>query len=163
MAISASLNSVDPRPVVRRINAQVNGLSTSGGNYSANNQMGGEIIFASAARSSGGYGTITTATIVDYANIIGAIDLHLFSLSIAPASDKTGVNFTDSAMQNYLGSISFPAPTSFNNNSAISLSAIGLTYQCSATSIYGYITTLTSHATFNSSNDVAVSLTTYQY
>ncbi len=164
MAVNSSLNAVDPRPVVRRLIGQVSGLSTSGANYSPNNQMGGEITFAMATRASGGYGTVTTATIIDTANVIGAVDLHLFSSSITPANDKSATNFSDSAMtQNYMGTISFPAPTSFTNNRGISLSAIGLTYNCTSTILYGYLTTLTQHGIFNSATDITISLTTYQY
>ena len=164
MAVNSSLNAVDPRPVVRRLSAQVGGLSTTGANYSSNNQMGNEISFTYAARATGGYGTVTTATIVDAPNVIGAVDLHLFSTGVTPASDKTATNFSDSAMtQNYVGTISFPAPTSFTNNRAISLSAVGLTYQCTGTTLFGYLTTLTGHGTFNAATDITISLTTYQY
>lgn len=164
MALSASLNSVDPRPVVRRITSQSSSLSVSGANYAANNHIGAIFSFTDASRIAGGFGTITTATIIDQANIIGAVDLHVFKSSVSPAADKTSVNFSDNDMlQNYIGTISFPSPTSFTNNRAVSLSAIGLTYQCTGTILYGCLVTLSSHGTFNAPTDITISLTTYQY
>ncbi|MCA9331476.1 hypothetical protein KC968_00880 [Candidatus Saccharibacteria bacterium] len=164
MALSSNINQVDPRPTVRRLSFSLNGLSTTGGNYVANQQLGTIITISNASRLSGGYGTITTASIVDLSNVLGATDLHIFSGSVGSAGDKMTLNFSDTDMgQYYIGTISFPAPTPFMNNRAVSLPAIGLTYQCDGTSLYGVMSTLSGHATFNTSSDVKVSLTTYQY
>lgn len=163
MALSNSINAVDPRPVVRRLSVNSSGLSTSGGNYSPNNQLGGEFVFANATRFAGNFSTITTATFLDRANTVGAIDLHLFSQSITPASDKTSANFSDSDMQYYVGTLSFPSPTPLVNNRATSLPAIGLTFQTTATSLFGYAVTLTQHSPFNAVNDINISLIVYQY
>lgn len=163
MAITTSLNSVDPRPIVRRLTASSNGLSTSGANYTPNTQLGGEIVFPNATRTTSGFGTISSATLVDNASSIGAIDLYMFSRSVTPAANKSAANFSDSDMDYYIGTVSFPAPTALINNSATSLSAIGLTYQTNATSLYGYIVTLTQHGIFNAGTDIKLSLTVYQY
>ena len=163
MALTTSLNSVDPRPTVRRLTVISNGLSNSGGGYSPNNQLGGELQFLNAVRLTSGFATITTATIVDSASVLGAVDLYLFSQPVANPGDKTAANFSDADMQYYVGTVSFPAPTSLINNRAISLSAIGLTYQTNGTTLYGYLVTLTSHAVFNAATDIRISLTVYQY
>ncbi len=163
MALTTSLNSVDPRPTVRRLTLVSNGLSTGGGGYSPNQQLGGELQFLNAARSTSGFATVASATIVDSASVLGAVDLYLFSQPVTSAGDKTAANFSDADMQYYVGTISFPAPTSLVNNRAISLSAIGLTYQTNATTLYGYLVTLTSHAVFNAATDIRLSLTVYQY
>jgi len=163
MALHTSLNSVDPRPTVRRLEATSNGLATFGANYSPNQQMGGEWQFPNAVRIAGGFATITSATIVDSASVIGAVDLYLFSQPVANAGDRVAANFSDADMAHYVGTISFPAPTSLVNNRAISLSAIGLTYQTAGTTLYGYLVTLTSHATFNAASDIRINLITYQY
>lgn len=163
MALSSSFPQVDPRPVARRVLVNSVGLSTSGGGYTVNNQLGGELVFNGAARKAGGFGSISTATIVDDANIIGAMDLYLFSQSVTPAANRSAVSFSDSDMQYYVGTISFPAPTNLVNNRAISIPALGLAYQCSAQSLYGYLVTLTSHTTFNSATDVHVGLLFYLY
>ncbi len=163
MALSTNINAVDPRPIVRRLTASTNGLSTSGASYTPNNQLGGQIEFTNATRATSGFSTITSATLVDNANIIGATDLYLFSQPVTPATDKTAANFSDSDMQHYVGTVSFPGPTTLVNNRATSLSAIGLTYTTNSTSLYGYLVTLTQHGTFNAATDVHLSLTVYQY
>lgn len=162
MALSSSQYAVDPRPLVRRLEASSNGLDTGSG-YSPNTHLGGEIQFANAARGNSGFATITTATLVDRASVLGAVDLYLFSQSVTPAADQASANFSDADMQYYVGTISFPAPTSLINNRAVSLSAIGLTYQTYATTLYGYLVTLTTHAAFNSASDIRLGLTVYQY
>lgn len=163
MGVSSSLSPVDPRPIAKRILVSVDGLSTSGLGYNANYQLGSEIEFAGTTRKNGGYGTVTSATLLDKANVIGAVDLYLFSQPVTPSTDKTSASFSDSDMQYYQGTISFPGPTSLVNNRATSLSAIGLTYQSNSTSLYGYLVTLVDHNTFNSSDDISISLVVYQY
>lgn len=163
MALSTSLNSVDPRPTVRTLSATSSGLSISGASYSPNQQLGSEWQFSNAVRIAGGHATITSATLVDSASSIGAVDLYLFSQPVGNAGDRVAANFSDADMAHYVGTISFPAPTSLVNNRAISLSAIGLTYQTSGTTLYGYLVTLTSHTFFNASTDIRIKLVTYQY
>lgn len=163
MALTSSLPSVDPRPTVRRLQVSSAGLTTGSGGYSPGDQLGNEFQFANAARITSGFSTITTATIVDEANVIGAVDLHLFSRSVSNAGNGSAVNFSDADMQYYVGTISFPAPISMVNNAAVSLSAIGLTYQTDASTLYGYLVSLSSHSFFNATSNIRLSLVTYQY
>jgi len=161
MALTSSFPVVDPRPVAKRILVASSGLATSGAGYSVNNQMGSAFVFPGASRKAGGYGMVSTATIVDKANIIGAVDIWLFSQAITPAADRSAVSFSDNDMQYYVGTVSIPAPTNLVNNRAISVPALGLNYQCTGTSLYGYLVTLTSHTTFNEADNILISLTTY--
>ncbi len=163
MSLSSSFPTVDPRPVARRVLVSSSGLATTGGGYSVNNQMGTAFVFSGAARKAGGHGMISTATIVDKANIIGAVDLWLFSQAITPAADRSAVSFSDNDMQYYVGTLSIPAPTNLVNNRAISVPALGLNYQCSSTSLYGYLATLTSHTTFNEADNIQIALTLYLF
>jgi len=163
MALSSSFPAVDPRPTVRRVLVNSSGLTTGGGGYVPNSQLGNALVFTGATRKSGGYGMISTATVVDKANTLGAIDLWLFSQSVTPAQDGSAISFSDSDMNYYVGTISFPAPTNLINNRAISVPAIGLNYQCQDTSLYGYIATLTAHNAFNSVDDLVVGLTLYMF
>ncbi len=163
MALSSSFPTVDPRPVAKRVLIASSGLGTSGGGYSVNNQMGTAFVFPNATRRAGGYGMVSTATLVDKANIIGAVDLWLFSQAVTPASDRSAVSFSDNDMQYYVGTISFPAPTNLVNNRAVSVPALGLNYQCTATSLYGYLVTLTSHTTFDAADNILIGLNLYLF
>lgn len=163
MALASSFPTVDPRPVAKRILVTSGGLATSGGGYSVNNQMGTAFVFPDAVRKAGGYGMVSTATIVDKANIVGALDLWLFSQAVTPAADRSAVSFSDNDMQYYVGTISFPAPTNLVNNRATSVPALGLNYNCTGTSLYGYLSTLTSHTTFNEADNLLIGLTLYLF
>jgi hypothetical protein len=162
MSLSSSLNSVDPRPVVSRIQVSASGLSTGAPGYTAGYQLGGQLVFANAVRSTG-VGTVATATLVDKSNIVGAIDLYLFSQAVTPAGNNSAVSFSNTDMQYFLGAVSFPPPAAFVNNRAATVPAIGLSIQLSGTSLYGYMSTLTSHTFFNASSDIMVSLVIQQY
>lgn len=163
MALSSSFPTVDPRPVVRALTVASSGLATSGGGYAVNNQMGGAFVFNGATRKAGSFGMISTATLLDKANIIGAVDLYLFSQAVTPASDRSAVSFSDNDMEFYVGTVSFPAPTNLVNNRATSVPALGLTYHCSGTSLYGYLVALTSHTTFNEATNIVIGLNVYLY
>ena len=160
MALSSSFPAVDPRPVARRALVNSTGLSTGSG-YSPNMQLGGAFAFTGATRKTGGYGMVSTATIVDKANVLGAVDLWLFSRSITSAGNGNTLSFSDSDLNYYVGTISFPAPTAMVNNRAIAVPAIGLNYQCQDSTLYGYLCTLTSHSNFNDGADIVLGLTMY--
>jgi hypothetical protein len=161
MSIQNSSNSVDPRPVVRSVQATVTGLSTGAG-YTAGNQAGTQVAFTNALRTTG-TGTVATATLIDKSNVLGAVDLHLFSQPVTPASENTAANFSDADMQYFIGTISFPAPIPFVNNRAATVPAVGLSVQAPGTTLYGYMVTLTTHASFSAANDVTINLVMQQY
>lgn len=161
MSIQSSSNSVDPRPVVKVIQATVTGLNTGAG-YTAGNQAGTQITFTNALRTTG-TGTLATATLIDKSNILGAVDLHLFSQPVTPASENTPASFSDSDLQYFLGTVSFPAPVPFINNRAATVPAVGLSIQAPGTTIYGYMVTLTTHTSFSAANDVVINLVMQQY
>jgi hypothetical protein len=110
-----------------------------------------------------GAGTIASATLIDSANIVGAVDLYLFDQAVTPAPNNSAVNFSDADMQHFVGAISFPPPVSFVNNRAATVSAIGLSVSIGGTTLYGCLATLTSHTFFNSSTDITVNLVIQQY
>lgn len=161
MALSSSFPAVDPRPVARRALVNSTGLSIGSG-YSPNAQLGNAFAFTGATRKTGGYGMVSTATIVDKANVLGAVDLWLFSRSVSPISTNgSTLSFSDSDMNYYVGTISFPAPTAMVNNRAIAVPAIGLNYQCQDSTLYGFLCTLTTHNGFNDAADIVLGLTMY--
>lgn len=162
MGISSNQNSIDPRPVVKTISVTVSGLSTSSPGYTAGDQLGGQLVFPNALRATGA-GTIATATLVDRSNILGAIDMYLFSQAVTPITDNSPTNFSDADMQYFVGTVSFPPPVAFVNNRVATVPAIGLAVQISGTTLYGYLATLTSHNFFSAANDITINLVVHQY
>lgn len=102
--------AVDPRSKVERIQIASAGLTIATTAYSANDQMGTIMDFASAVRTAGGTGTVLTATLVDKAKIVGAIDLYLFDRSVTLAADNAVADISDADMLFCLGKITFPPP-----------------------------------------------------
>lgn len=164
MSISSSVNSVDPRPRARRVQADSVGLTTATINYTQGDILGSHIVFNNMARFDGGAATVATATLVDKSNSVGAVDLHLFSQQVTPANDNQQAGFSDIDMNHYVGTLSFPAPIQFTNSQAVTLPAVGLTFITqSNTALWGYLVTLTNHTFFNMANDITISLVVYQY
>jgi hypothetical protein len=163
MAVSSSLNPVDPRPQARRIQVLSGGLTTASNNYSAGDQIGTAFVFNNASRVSAGTGTITTATLLDKGNVVGATDLYLFTQAVTPAADNSAASFSDADMMHYVGTLSFPGPANLNNNRAVTLPAVGLTYKTTSTTLYGYLVSLTNNNFFSAADDIVITLMVYQY
>lgn len=149
---------VNPRPVVARIKVSSAGLTTASTAYSADDQLGTELTFANAARFSGGSGIIQSATLLDDAAIVGTVDLYLFDQTVTPASDNAAAAFSDADMQNCLGIITFPPPTTDANNGISTVNVSGLAYVCNGTSLFGSLVTRSGHTFFGAVDDLTVSL-----
>lgn len=149
---------VNPRPVVGRLKVSSSGLTTATTEYSAGDQLGAGLEFTTAARFSGGSGIIQSATLVDDAAIVGTVDLFLFSQAATPAADNAAWAFSDADVQNFLGYITFPPPTTNANNGVSTVNVAGLAYVCAATSLFGYLVTRKAHTFFGAVDDVTVSL-----
>lgn len=149
---------VDPRPSVSRIQVASAGLTTGTTAYTAGDQLGTILDFANAARVSGGTGTILSATLVDKAKIVGAVDLYLFDRSVTLASDNAAADFSDGDMLYSVGMIRFPAPQTVTSNGFSVVESSGLSFALNATSLYGALVTRSGHTFFGAAGDLVVSL-----
>lgn len=151
---------VDNRPKVAVVQVASAGLTTSTTAYSANDQLGTILTFANAVRASGGTATIRSATLVDKAKIVGAIDLYLFNQSVTLASDNAAADFSDSDMLFCCGIIRFPAPQTVTSNGFTQVESSGLAITCSgSTSLYGALVTRSGHTFFGAVGDLVTTLT----
>lgn len=148
---------VNPKPSAKRIQVQSAGLTTATTAYVANDQLGTILTFANAVRVSGGTGIIQSATLLDQAAVIGAVDLYLFDRSVTLASDNAAAAFSDADMLFCLGILNFSAPTGGTGNSiATAVSGIGIVPN--ATSLFGALVTRSGHTFFGAATNLAVSL-----
>lgn len=150
--------AVDPRPKVSRVKVSSAGLTTATTAYVAGDQLGTILEFTNAVRSSGGSAVIQSATLVDDAAIVGAVDLFLFDRSVTLAADNAAAAFSDADMQNCLGVLSFVPPKTNANNGVATLAIAGLAVVANATSLFGALVTRAGHTFFGAVDDLTVSL-----
>lgn len=154
--------NVDPRLKVVRTQVSSAGLTTSTTAYSVDDQLGTILDFANTPRASGGSATIQSATLLDKAKVVGAVDLYLFDRSVTLATDNAANAFSDADMMFCLGVISFPAPPVTANNGLSTVPIVGLSVVMNATSLYGALVTRTAHTFFGAATDLVVSLLVVQ-
>ena len=146
--------------VKSRIQVSSAGLSI-GAAYIANDQLGTILEFPNAVATSGGYGTIIGATLLDKAAVVGAVSLYLFDRSVTIAGDNAQADFSDADMMFWVGTVEFP-PTSrssaASSNAGAQLEPVALPYKCNATSLWGAMVTRTAHNQFAAVTDLVPSL-----
>jgi hypothetical protein len=151
--------SAIPAPQARRIQVQSAGLTTATTAYASGDQLGTILTFTNAVRQTGTTGVIQSATLLDQSQVIGAVDLFLFTQSVTLAADNAAASFSDADMLNCLGIISFPAPTAVAAVNSISTVVSGLGITCAATSLFGALVTRSANAVFaGGATSLAVSL-----
>jgi hypothetical protein len=151
--------SAIPAPQAKRIQVQSAGLTTATTAYASGDQLGTILTFTNAVRQTGTTGVIQSATLLDQSQVIGAVDLFLFTQSVTLAADNAAASFSDADMLNCLGIISFPAPTAVAAVNSISTVVSGLGITCAATSLFGALVTRSANAVFaGGATSLAVSL-----
>jgi hypothetical protein len=151
--------SAIPAPAAKRIQVQSAGLTTATTAYTSGDQLGTILTFANAVRQTGATGVIQSATLLDQSQVIGAVDLFLFTQSVTLAADNAAASFSDADMLNCVGIISFPAPTAVAAVNSISTVVSGLGITCAATSLFGALVTRSANAVFaGGATSLAVSL-----
>jgi hypothetical protein len=149
--------SAIPAPAVRHIQLQSAGLTTATTAYTAGDQLGTILTFTSAVRQAGATGVIQSATLLDQAAVVGAVDLYLFDRTVTLASDNAAAAFSDADMLFCQGIISFPAPQGGTGNS-IATVVSGLGVACNVTSLFGALVTRSGHTFFGAVTNLAVTL-----
>lgn len=150
--------AVEPRARASRIQVSSSGLTTATNAYVAADQMGAILEFPNAARAAGGTGTIQSATLLDKAAIVGAVDLFLFDRTVTVATDNAAAAFSDADMAFCLGILRFPPPIVNANNGLAAIEASGLGFDLDGTSLFGAMVTRSGHTFFGAASDLVVSL-----
>ena len=142
----------------RIVTATAAGLTTAATAYTAGDQLGTELTFASIVRTGKGC-TIQSATLIDKAKVIGAVDLFLFNAATTPASDNAANAWSDADMANCIGVLHFTdILQSANNYVVLGTNAPIVLKPGSGTSIFGDLVTKTGHTFFGAATDLIVNL-----
>lgn len=142
----------------RIVSATSAGLTTASTAYVTGDQLGTELTFASIVRSGKG-SVIQSATLIDKAKIVGAVDLFLFSAATTPAADNAANAWSDGDMANLLGVLHFTDVVSSANNIAVLATNAPIVLKPgSGTSIFGNLVTRSGHTFFGATTDLIVAL-----
>lgn len=148
--------SVDPRRKLVRV--QVTPVVDTAVNAAKDN-LGGLLTFANAVRASGGTGQIRSLVVKDLAQQMAAMDLVLFSATIAAPTTNAVFDPTDAELDTCLGRI--PVATGdwadFNGNSVATVRDIGLDLTLAGTSLFGALVSRGT-PTYATASDLVVTL-----
>lgn len=158
-AVGSKGLKIDPQGSSSVIQLASSGLTIATTAYTAGDQLGTEMQFTNAVRSSGSTAVIESAFLTDAAKIIGAVDLYLFNATVTPASDNGANSWSDADILKCLGIISFGTPIlSANNSLGMAVSGIPLVIKPAATTLFGYMVTRTGHTFFGAATDIQITL-----
>lgn len=140
---------------VQRISVASGGLTTATTAYSAGDQMGTQFTLASAARASGGTGTITGVEVISAADIVGPMDVVFFRASVTLASDNAAFAISDADALNVVGICQLAGAFDIGNNRTAQQFNLAIPYDCSGgTSLYAGIITRFAHTFFAATTDL---------
>ena len=153
-----NVQAVDPRQKVSRLQVASAGLTTATTAYVAGDQLGTIIEVTNAVRETGGTGTVLSATLVDKAKIIGAVDAYLFDRSVTLAADNAAADFSDADILFCRGILQFPPPKTVTSNGIATIEASGLAFDCNATSLFVALVARAGHTFFGAVGDLVLTL-----
>lgn len=149
---------VDNRPNVVPVSVTSTGLTIAATAYTAGDQMGAIMEFASAARAAGGTGVITGAVLLDEGDVLGAVDLVLFRETVTLAANNDPFAVSDADMRKSVGLVSMPAAVDLGANRLSALAGVAVAYDCTATSLFVALITRSANAVFTAVGDIKLLL-----
>jgi hypothetical protein len=160
IATSSNLAGMPVSPRLDRARLTATSTISSGSIYAAKDAVGGIWTFASAARFSGGTGVLRAVTIYDLGQQLAALDLVLFSATIAgTVTDNAAFDPTDADLDNVQYVTSIAATTGWKdfNDNAVAQVACEVPYVCAATSLFGALVARGT-PTYTSTGDLKIAL-----
>lgn len=151
--------NVFARRDVGRVSAASSGLTTSTTAYTAGDQVGAQFTLASAARASGGSGTIVGVTLVDANDIIGAYDVVFFDSSATPASDNAAFSISDADALKAVGIVQLSGSFDIGGNRIAQAQNLAIPYVCNGgTSLYAMLICRVGHTFFAAGTDLQLTV-----
>lgn len=139
---------VSHRDIVR-ISVASGGLTTATTTYTSGDTLGTLFTLANAAQTTGGSGYITGVTLVDAADVIGAVDVVFFDSSVTLASDNAAFSISDADALKVVGIVQLAGAYDIGANRVAQSTNIALPYTCSGgTSLFAGLLTRSGHTFF---------------
>lgn len=150
-----------------QITATSAGLTTASTAYVTGDQLGTEITLTGAGAANAGYGAIIGVELIDYSDILGAVDMFVFYDTTTPASDNAANSWSDAdANKNIPGSpIMLPAPIDSANNRSGGATNLWIPYKCGSghSNLYCDLVTRSGHTFFGAVGDIHLNVHVLQY
>ena len=152
--------SAFPRERITPITVVPTGLTTSVTAYTSGDVVGAQMQFKLGDGAGPAYGEIENVVIIDKANVLGAVELWLFSAAVTPAADNAAVSFSDADLASLVQI--FPVANVYaqaNGKVIIMDPAEDRPVQTGAGGIlYGSLVTRTGNSFFSAQGDVIVTM-----
>lgn len=154
----------NPLPVeamrdLQRITVTSAGLTIATTAYTSGDQLGTQLTFANAARSSGGSGMIVGCIVISAADVTGAMDLVVFDSSVTLAADNAAFAISDADALKVVGLLQLSGSYDIGNNRIAQVYNVAMPFVCSGgSSLYGGLITRLGHTFFAAVTDLQVSL-----
>lgn len=134
------------------------GLTTGATAYTAGDQLGTEMTFASMSRTAKG-SVINSAILIDKSSKIASVDLFLFESTVTPASDNAANAWSDADMLKLIGVIHFTDALTSANNTVLQATNLPIVIKPAVTSIFAHMVTRTANAaSFGAATDIQARL-----
>lgn len=142
-----------------QLRTQITSAGLTNATYAAGDQLGNIMEFTNAARVSGGTGRITSVTLHDEADIIGAVDVLFFDRSVTLAADNAAFSISDSDLLFVQGIVQLTGAFDFALNRLCVAHNLSIPYTCNATSLFAAMITRTANAAYASATAIKLSVT----
>lgn len=137
------------------------GLTTSITTYTSGDQLGTEITCAPSGASASAFFVVDSVTLIDYAKVLGAVDLRLYNATTTPAADNAAYAWSDADSNKLVagGVINIPAPVADANNSVIAVPNLWIKGRLDASAqFYADLITRSANAVFAAAGDIHLKL-----
>lgn len=157
-------SDTNPLPVSARrdllaVRVLSGGLTIATTAYTAGDQVGTQFAVASAARASGGTGTIIGVTLTDVNDIIGAYDVVFSNASITLAADNAAYAISDADSLKVIGIAQLAGAFDIGNNRIAQAFNLAIPYDCSgSTSLFAGLICRVGHTFFTAVTDLQLTV-----
>lgn len=150
-------------PTIVTVDVTSAGLTTATNAYSAGNVLG-TLITAAVASATGRPVRILSALLTDKANVLGPVDVNIYSATVTLAADRAAQSVSDTDLLLLLGTLSFGgANVGALNRSSQLLGGLPLTLvTTSSANVFVEFVTRSGHTFFGAAGDIRLRLTVEQ-
>src|SRR5262245_53158962 len=116
------------------------------------------------ARSSGGYGAITSVQLVDDGDVIASYELLFFNSGTTPASDNAAAAWSDADLAKKVGSVYLPTSIDYGGAREAYAGGLWIPYKCSGSAdLKVDLVARANHNFFTANDDLHLRVETMQY
>jgi hypothetical protein len=146
-------------PRRNQLRIQVTSAGLTNATYAAGDQLGNIMEFTNAARVSGGTGRITSVTLHDENDAIGAVDVVFFDRTATLATDNNAFSISDADLLNVVAVVQLTGAFDFALNRLCVAHNLSIPYTCNATSLFAAMITRSANAAYATATLIKLSVT----